>query len=195
MCLCRTQPAPPVYKDLGGAYGLCKHDPAWAVLDTAEPPALGTRCVLTSRDDSLVGRLQPDATRLQPSACRLQAYASRLPPHASRFVTSAMLEASASPACLSAEGFCTPVNVGNGSIEYQPQPTAVVRFCSGATDRSGFHTLLPTALTEDEMEYDLPPLSTITLQQVHEPGSWHAYDGVTTVDQRLLTVSVGFAFP
>ena len=50
-------------------------------------------------------------------------------------------------------------------------------------------------LGEDEMEYDLPPLSTITLQQVHEPGSWHAYDGVTTVDQRLLTVSVGFAFP
>ena len=164
------------------------------MLDTAEPPALGTRCVLTSRGDSLAGRLQPYAPRLQHDAPRLQPYAPRLQPHASRFVTSAMLEASASPACLSAEGFCTPVNVGNGSIEYQPQPTAVVRFCSAATDRSGFHSLLPTALTEDEMEYDLPPLSTITLQQVHEPGSWHAYDGVT-VNQRLLTVSVSFAFP
>ena len=128
---------------------------------------------------------------LQP---RLQPCAPTLQPCASRFVTSAMLEASASPACLSAEGFCTPVNVGNGGIEYQPQPTAVVRFCSAAMDRSGFHSLLPTALTEDEMEYDLPPLSTITLQQVHAPGSWQAYDGAT-VDQRLLTVSVGFAFP
>ena len=176
-----------MYKDLGGAYGLCKHDPAWAVLDTAEPPALGTRCVRTSsHGDSLAGR-NPMPPRLQPCAPTLQ-------PCASRFVTSAMLEASASPACLSAEGFCTPVNVGNGSIEYQPQPTAVVRFCSAATDRSGFHSLLPTALTEDEMEYDLPPLSTITLQQVHEPGAWQAYDGAT-VDQRLLTVSVGFAFP
>ena len=68
-----------------------------------------------------------------------------------------------------------------------------MRFCSAATDRAGFHSLQPTALTHDEREYDLPPLSTITLQQVHEPGSWHAY-GVT-VDQRLLTVTVGFALP
>ena len=40
-----------------------------------------------------------------------------------------------------------------------------MRFCSAATDRAGFHSLQPTALTHDEREYDLPPLSTITLQQ------------------------------
>ena len=45
------------------------------------------------------------------------------------------------------------------------------------------------ALTEEEMEYDLPPLSRITLQRVDKAGSWQAY-GVT-VNQRLLTVSVG----
>ena len=151
-CAWLARPAPDAYKDLGGAYGLCKHDPAWAALDTAAPPAIGTS-----------------------------------------FVSSAMLEASASRACLSAEGFCTPVHVGNDGIEYQPQPSAVVRFRSAATDRFGFHSLLPTALTEDETEYDLPPLSTVTLQRVDAPGSWLAY-GVT-VNQRLLTVSVSFALP
>ena len=42
-------------------------------------------------------------------------------PMRTRFVTSAMLEASATPACLSAAGFGTPVNIGDGTIEYQPQ--------------------------------------------------------------------------
>ena len=58
---------------------------------------------------------------------------------------------------------------------------------------TGTLSLVPTALTEEEMEYDLPPLSRITLQRVDEAGSWQAY-GVT-VNQRLLTVSVAFAFP
>ena len=146
-----AQPAPDVYKDLGGTYGLVVVDPAWGMLDTSEPPAIGTS-----------------------------------------FVTTAMLEASASPLCVSAEGFCTPVN-NQGRIEYHPQETAVVRFCSAAADRAGAHSLVPTALTEEEMEYDLPPLSRITLQRVDEAGSWQAY-GVT-VNQRLLTVSVAFAFP
>ena len=44
-----------------------------------------------------------------------------------------------------------------------------MRFCSAATDRAGFHSLQPTALTHDEREYDLPPLSTITLQQAPHP--------------------------
>ena len=44
-----------------------------------------------------------------------------------------------------------------------------MRFCSAATDRAGFHSLQPTALTHDESEYDLPPLSTITLQQAPHP--------------------------
>ena len=180
---------------VGGA----RHGGASRPRDEVRPHLLARRL---SGGTWLQPRLQPYATQAatlchpgcNPMPPRRQPCAPTLQPCASRFVTSAMLEASASPACLSAEGFCTPVNVGNGSIEYQPQPTAVVRFCSAATDRSGFHSLLPTALTEDEMEYDLPPLSTITLQQVHEPGAWQAYDGAT-VDQRLLTVSVGFAFP
>ena len=103
-----------------------------------------------------------------------------------------MLEASSSPSCLSTEGFCTPVN-NQGRIEYQPQASAVVCFSSLAADPSGFHSLLPTALTDEEMEYDLPPLSTITLRRVDEPGTWQAY-GIT-VNQRLLTVEVSFAFP
>ena len=81
--LCRTlsdcawlaQPAPDVYKDLGGAYGLCKHDPVWAVLDTAEPPPLGTRCVFTPRLH-IVRQLSEGAIatlRAQPVNLRTQA--------------------------------------------------------------------------------------------------------------------------
>ena len=144
-------PAPDCFKDLGGSYGLCQHDPAWEVLRTVEPPSLGT-------------------------ALR----------------TSAMLEASASPSCLSPDGFCTPVNIA-GHVEYQQQDSDIVCFHSLPCSSRGFHSLVPTAQTEDEVEYDLPPLSTVTLQRVEGPGTWQAF-GIT-VNRRLLVVTVQYAFP
>lgn len=144
-------PAPDCFKDLGGSYGLCQHDPAWEVLRTAEPPSIGT----TLR-------------------------------------TSAMLEASASPSCLSPEGFCMPVNI-EGHVEYQQQDSDIVCFLSLPCSSRGFHSLVPTAQTEDEVEYDLPPLSTVTLERVDDPGSWQAF-GIT-VNRRLLVVTVQYAFP
>ena len=85
-----------------------------------------------------------------------------------------MLEASASPLCLSPEGFRTPVNV-DGGIEYQQQDSDVVCFRSHAASRRGFHSLVCTAETDEEVEYDLPPLTRVTLEQVKPPGTWEAF--------------------
>ena len=43
----------------------------------------------------------------------------------------------------------------------------------------------------DEMQFDLPPGATITLERVDEPGCWRAFDGVAPAC-RCFTVSFRF---
>ena len=109
------------------------------------------------------------------------------------FTTRAPLEASASPQCLTADGFCAPViNVGESDdVVYEPQDSDVVKFLSAPRDGAGFHSLVRTAETAAELQYDLPPLSKITLVAIHEPGDWAAL-GQQPVHRRLFTVKVTF---
>ena len=69
-------PAPDCFKDLGGSYGLCQHDPAWEVLRTAEPPSVGTTLRTSAmleasaapdvRDDGGTWTLPPDSSVHSP---------------------------------------------------------------------------------------------------------------------------------
>ena len=108
------------------------------------------------------------------------------------FVTNAPLEASSSRRCLTTEGFCAPViNVGESDdVVYEPQDSDIVCFESAPADGSGYHSLVRTAETSAELQYDLPPLATVTLVAVDEPGTWSAFDA--TPNRKLYRVAVTF---
>lgn len=114
-------------------------------------------------------------------------------PLGTTFETRAPLEASASPSCLTEEGFRAPViNVGESdAIVYEPQDSDIIEFNSRPTDGRGFHSLVRTAETAAEAQYDLPPLARVTLVGIEEPGAWVAF-GTVAPNRRLYRVEITF---
>ena len=101
------------------------------------------------------------------------------------FITHAPLEASAHARCLSDAGFAAAVVIGTG-IDYAPMDSDIVRFRSRARAGGKHRSLVRTAETSSERQFDLPPLSRVTLQSIEEAGSWTEF-GVTP-NRRLYTV-------
>ena len=159
----RGAAAPHSYKHLSGRFGLL-HDPPWAALDDVE----GARAALAE------GR--------QLS-----------------FVMTAPLEASADARCLDGKGYRTPVykdvegtDEPEGIVLYEPKPSsAIVCFRSRAADALAFRSPVLTVQNEDEIQYDLPPGTTVTLERIDEAGEWRAFDGVEP-QCRCFTVAVSF---
>ena len=83
------------------------------------------------------------------------------------------------------KGFHTYVNRG-GKNMFELQDSDVVSFRSAAADADGYHSLVRTA----ENAYDLPPLATMTIEKVEQPGEWEVLGH--KVQRRLFTVSVAF---
>ena len=71
-------------------------------------------------------------------------------------------------------------------MEYEQRNSDVVCFRSAPADADGYHSLIQD--TEDS--YELPPLATVTLERVQQPGEWEVCG--QRVRQRLFTVSVSF---
>mmetsp|Transcript_9953 Transcript_9953/g.34981 ORF Transcript_9953/g.34981 Transcript_9953/m.34981 type:complete len:179 (+) Transcript_9953:968-1504(+) len=108
-----------------------------------------------------------------------------------KLVTTAPLEASAKAACLSPDGYCTPIATTEG-VDYAPVGESdIVRFRSRPTDAHGFHALVRSVSTDVESEYDLPPFATVELESIHEAGTWSAF-GLEKIPRRLFTVTVTF---
>ena len=110
------------------------------------------------------------------------------------FVTNAPLDASACDRCLEDDGFCAPVinnlNMVDVEVAYELQDSDIVCFESKEPDGGGYHSLVRTAETEFESRYDLPPLATVTLVGIDEPGTWTAFGA--TPNRRLYRVTVTF---
>ena len=66
------------------------------------------------------------------------------------------------------------------------QDSDVVCFRSAPADADGYHSLIRTR----GASYQMPPLATVTLESVQQPGEWEVEGG--KVQQRLFTVSVSF---
>ena len=105
------------------------------------------------------------------------------------FVTHAPLEASAHPRCLSDAGFSAAVVLNTG-IDYAPMDSDIVRFRSRGRAGGKHRSLVRTAATPSERQYDLPPLSRVTLERIDEAGSWSEFG--RTPNRRLYTVVVEF---
>ena len=105
------------------------------------------------------------------------------------FVTHAPLEASAHPRCLSDAGFSAAVVLNTG-IDYAPMDSDIVRFRSRGRAGGKHRSLVRTAATPSERQYDLPPLSRVTLERIDEAGSWTEFG--RTPHRRLYTVVVEF---
>ncbi len=105
------------------------------------------------------------------------------------FVTHAPLEASAHPRCLSDAGFSAAVVLNTG-IDYAPMDSDIVRFRSRGRAGGKHRSLVRTAATPSERQYDLPPLSRVTLERIDEAGSWTEFG--RTPQRRLYTVVVEF---
>ena len=80
-------------------------------------------------------------------------------------------------------------------------PSPVVKFVSaattgGAADSAAASTAQPpiyhTLVQSDDSRWELPPLSTVTLQSVHREGTWGAY-GAPRVQRTLYCVTVAWS--
>ena len=59
-------------------------------------------------------------------------------------------------------------------------------FRSAPADADGYHSLIQTRADR----YEIPPLATVTLEKVQQPGEWEVCGH--KVQQRLFTVSVSY---
>ena len=84
-----------------------------------------------------------------------------------------------------AEGFHVGVNT-DGKETFELIESDVVCFRSAPADADGYHSLIQT----DWTQYALPPLATVTLERVQQPGEWEVCG--QRVRQRLFTVSVTY---
>ena len=84
-----------------------------------------------------------------------------------------------------AEGFHVGVQIG-GNVTFQLIDSDVVCFRSAPADADGYHSLVQIGW----VTYVLPPLATVTLERVQQPGEWEVCG--QRVRQRLLTVSVTY---
>ena len=69
---------------------------------------------------------------------------------------------------------------------YQLQDSDVVCFRSAPADADGYHSLIQTRANM----YEMPPLATVTLESVQQPGEWEVCGH--KVQRRLFTVSVSY---
>ena len=83
------------------------------------------------------------------------------------------------------KGFCVSVSVG-GKHTFELQDSDVVCFRSAAADADGYHSLIPTG----GLSYEMPPLATVTLEKVEQPGEWEVRGH--KVQRRLFTVRVTY---
>ena len=83
------------------------------------------------------------------------------------------------------KGYCVYVSDG-GKETYELQDSDVVCFRSAAADADGYHSLIQTS----GVTYDMPPLATVTLEKVEEPGEWEVRGH--KVQRRLFTVRVSY---
>ena len=74
----------------------------------------------------------------------------------------------------------------SGNYTYVLQDSDVVCFRSAAADADGYHSLVETAFGS----YNMPPLATVTLEKVEQPGEWEVCG--LKVQRRLFTVSVSY---
>ena len=84
------------------------------------------------------------------------------------------------------KGFCVAASAG-GKMTFQLQDSDVVCFRSAAADADGYHSLVQVG----GVAYDLPPLATVTLEKVEQPGEWEANGH--KVQRRLFTVRVTYS--
>lgn len=113
------------------------------------------------------------------------------------FKTTTPIEASAASQCLTPAGFSAPIIDVQGDtedVQYQAQDSDIVCFVSRPEDpTTGFQSLVHTASTQFEEQYDLPPLSKVTLIKISEPNEWTApFHPHFRVNRRLYTVQVSF---
>ena len=64
----------------------------------------------------------------------------------------------------------------------------VVAFRSSPSDKYCHSLIQVNGSTADT--YDLPPMATVTLEKIEQPGDWHAFG--KPIQRRLFTVSVSF---
>jgi len=79
------------------------------------------------------------------------------------------------------KGFCVSVSYKN---ELQDSDVVCVRSAAAAAD--GYHSLIQTG----DSGYEMPPLATVTLEKVEQPGEWEANGH--KVQRRLFTVRVTY---
>ena len=83
------------------------------------------------------------------------------------------------------KGYCKPVSTG-GKLTFELQDSDVVCFHSAAADADGYHSLVHIG----GAGHTMPPLATVTLEKVEEPGEWEVCGH--KVQRRLFTVRVSF---
>ena len=71
--------------------------------------------------------------------------------------------------------------------KYNEVDSDVVCFRGAPADADGLHTLIPWS---DVGEFKLPPMATVTLEKIDEPGEWEVMG--KRVKRRLYTVSVSY---
>ena len=83
------------------------------------------------------------------------------------------------------KGYCICENIG-GKQTFVLQDSDIVCIRSAPKDAAGYHSLVQVGTTA----YSMPPLSTVTLEKVQEPGEWEVRG--YRVQRRLYTVSLTF---
>ena len=86
-------------------------------------------------------------------------------------------------------GFRVGVTEGTCNV-YELQDSDVVCLRSAPTDADGYHSLIPFAVFSGRGSHALPPLATVTLESVQQPGEWEVRG--LHVQRRLLTVRVTY---
>ena len=87
------------------------------------------------------------------------------------------------------QGFCVVTSRGGRDV-YELQDSDVVCLRSAPTDADGYHSLIPFAVFSGRGSHALPPLATVTLESVQQPGEWEVRG--LHVQRRLLTVRVTY---
>ena len=74
-------------------------------------------------------------------------------------------------------------------MEFVSVDSDIVCFRSAPSDADGLHSMIPSSHIG---EHDLPPMATITLEKINEPGEWEVRG--LRVQRRLYTVSQSVAY-
>uniref|UniRef100_A0A7S0NVR4 F-box domain-containing protein n=1 Tax=Calcidiscus leptoporus TaxID=127549 RepID=A0A7S0NVR4_9EUKA len=106
------------------------------------------------------------------------------------FTTTAPVEAIVPDAhTIRVAGYHSSVNTG-GVLSYKLAESDIVCILSSRARESGFHSLVQTATAAPSAEYMLPPMATVCLEKIEEPGMWSVRR--RKVRRRLYTVSVSY---